>query len=207
MKIHSIHSHQKGQGHEECGKERQNTHDLIGAIAQARMIDIHQTRGEIPVIFDDINNLRDVLVTVSQLNTCGFADQTVFLMHQVAEDLALRPCSPSHFEKNPLVMKEVLEDIPAGMLHESFLDDLGLIADHLQNREVMIHHGVKQGIGEEVGSEFPDQGSLHMQAFADLLERITPLLLLESDDMVFAKKETELLDFHHSLIFRIIEGH
>ena len=81
VEVHPIDSYEEGKWHEKCRKKRQDAHDFVRAVAQAGMIDIHKPRSKIPVIFDNIDDLRDVLIAVPQINSGVWSDEPLVLMH------------------------------------------------------------------------------------------------------------------------------
>jgi hypothetical protein len=207
VEIHPVDTGQEGEGDEERRDQGQHPHDLVGPVAQAGVINVHQSRGEITEAFRDVDRLGHMVVAVLQEDPGAFLHEAGLIPEQVTDDFPERPGDPAHLKEDPLVLEEILQRGLARVPDEVFLQGLRLVADHLQNREKMVDRIVEQGIRQKIGRRFADEGSLLCKPLPDTGEGVLPVLGLEREDRVLVKEHAQLFNLDPKGLLRVPVDH
>ena len=111
---------------------------------------------------------------------------------QPADDLPQGPDRLAQPDHVPLEAVDVVEELPAGLVDERVLDAVDLLAELLEDEEIVVDDRVDDGVGQVVGAEGPDAALAAPDPLADRAEAV-PGRLLERDDVVRAEDQAELV--------------
>jgi hypothetical protein len=135
---------------------------------------------------EDIHDLDGVIVKIAEEYLGLGADQHRDALAESPDLLTERPNCPAQMEDIPLDPM-YLRDIGRSRINQEplvyFLDP---VADPFNHLEVLIHHGVHQGIGEIIGVHQAEATFGGNDSLPDLTEHITPALL-EGDHEIVSK--------------------
>lgn len=70
VKVHAVNPSKEGERHEEGRDQREHPHDLVGAEAEAGVVDVHESRREISEALGNIDHLGEVVIAVPEINNC-----------------------------------------------------------------------------------------------------------------------------------------
>ena len=135
-----------------------------------------------------------MVIHVAQVESCFPIERGNLIADQHVERLALGPDRPAEVEQIPLHRVHLRDGVALGLQQDPVFQHFQPLTVLFEHREVMVDHGVDQGVGQVAWPGVAQPGHRFANPLADRFKAVPPGPLLERDDKVGPDEQADL--FH-----------
>jgi hypothetical protein len=110
IEVHAVDAGDEGERDEDRGDDGEHPHHLVGAVGDARQVEVGEPVGDVAVGLDDVEDLHRMVVAVAQEQAGLGADQRGLAAGERVQHLALRPGGAAELEEILLELVEAAQD-------------------------------------------------------------------------------------------------
>src|SRR5690606_25677534 len=128
---------------------------------------------DVSIRLDDVDDLYRMIVNISQINSCLFADKIAVFASQETHDISKRPDRTTQENQLTLHSVDVLESLRGRVIHCLVLQGRKPFAHSFQHEKIMVYYGVDQCVREVIRSASSNSASGSLYSRSNRIKNIT----------------------------------